>query len=198
VRVLDSLADLNEEFQALAGGVSTRIAVLVNRRPVDQFHHEIGVPGFRAPAVQHVGDTGMIHQCQSLPLSFETSDNLPCVHTGLDNLQRDFAFDGLLLDRHVDYAHATFADLMDELVAPNLSTRALGNRGHIDRRRNADGRRLQEVRRVIMCLQKRYDTIVYCTAINTDLVEIGIASFFRVNATSHFEDGLGVKVLANH
>src|SRR5215475_8108849 len=58
----------------------------------------------------------MIHQGERLPLRFEAGDHLPRVHAGLEDLQRDFAADRLLLLGHEDDAEAAFADLFQELV----------------------------------------------------------------------------------
>src|SRR5207247_8699377 len=41
--------------------------------------------------VEDLGDVGMIHQRQRLPLGFEAGDHLACVHPRLDDLQRDLA-----------------------------------------------------------------------------------------------------------
>ena len=41
LRVLDGPADLDEEFETLVGGEPVPVAVVGDRHPVDQFHHEI-------------------------------------------------------------------------------------------------------------------------------------------------------------
>ena len=54
----------------------------------------------------------MVHHGQSLAFRFEAGDDLAAVHAGLDNLESDFALDGVGLLRHEDGAHAPFADLL--------------------------------------------------------------------------------------
>ena len=75
--VLDGLADLDEQLQPLAGGVSALVAVLGDRRPFDQFHDEVRPPGFGAAAVEHRGDGLVIHQGQGLPLGLEARRRPP-------------------------------------------------------------------------------------------------------------------------
>ncbi len=118
--VLHGPANLDEQFQPLTGGISALVAVFGDRRAVHQFHDEIGPPGRGAAAVEHRGDALVIHQGQGLPLRLEPGDDLPGIHARLDDLQCDFAFDRFLLDRHVDHAHPTVADFVDELVAVDV------------------------------------------------------------------------------
>jgi hypothetical protein len=68
------------------------------------------------PIIQHLGDIGMIHHRQGLPLGFKASDDLPGVHTGLNDFQCHPAFDWLLLLRHEHQPHAVFADLLQQLI----------------------------------------------------------------------------------
>ncbi len=94
---------------------------------VDQFHHEVGAPAFGGARVEHLGNVGMVHHRQRLPLGFEAGDHLPRVHARLDDLQRDAAFDRLLLLGHVDDAHAAFADLLQQLVGADLGAGLFGD-----------------------------------------------------------------------
>ncbi len=72
-----------------------------------------------APRVEHLGDVGMIHQRQRLPLGLEPGHDLLGVHAQLDDLERHPAADRLLLLGHIDHPAAAFADLLEELVAAN-------------------------------------------------------------------------------
>ena len=64
----------------------------------------------------------MVHQRQRLPLGFEPRDDLLGVHTRLDHLESDFAPDRFNLLGDIDDAHATFAKLLHQSVAIDLST----------------------------------------------------------------------------
>ncbi len=150
--VLDRLADLDEQLQPLAGGVSARVAVFGDRRPFDQFHDEVRPPGFGAAAVQHRGDALVVHQGQGLPLGLEAGDDLPGVHARLDDLQGDFAFDRLLLHGHVDHAHAAVADLVDQLVAADLHAGLFGDGGGVEGGGDVFGRNPQEARALLCAI----------------------------------------------
>jgi hypothetical protein len=63
-----------------------------------------------------VGDVGVIHQGQRLPLRLEAGDDLVRVHAGLEHLQGHLAAHRLLLLGHEDHTEATFADLLQQLV----------------------------------------------------------------------------------
>ena len=75
-------------------------------------------------AVEDFGDVGVIHEGQGLAFGFEAGDDLAGVHAGLDELEGDFAADGLVLLGDVDEAHAAFADLFHELVGADDGARA--------------------------------------------------------------------------
>ena len=57
------------------------VAELGDRDAVDQFHHEEGPPALGRPGIEHLGDVGMVHHRQGLPLGLEAGDHLagyPC------------------------------------------------------------------------------------------------------------------------
>src|SRR5271167_2691555 len=92
MRVLDGLADVDEQLQALAGWQPVLVAVIGDRRALDQLHDEIGSPGADATglaaggaAIVYLGDIGMVQDRQGLPLGLETGDDLATVHAGLDD-----------------------------------------------------------------------------------------------------------------
>ena len=72
----------HEQLEALAARVVV-VAVLGDRNTLDQFHHEVGPARLGGPGVEDLGDVGMIHQCQGLPLGLEARDDLLGVHPGL-------------------------------------------------------------------------------------------------------------------
>jgi hypothetical protein len=93
MRVLDGLADLNEQLEPLFHGQARLIAKIGDPDAADQFHHEIGAagdrtrgqfivsclltPGFRLltgshhTGIQDFGDMWMIHHGQRVTLHFE-------------------------------------------------------------------------------------------------------------------------------
>jgi hypothetical protein len=75
MRMLDRLADLNEELQTFAGRQTVLIAIVRDPDPAHQFHHEIRPPFLRATRVQHPRDVRMIHQRQCLSFRFEPGDD---------------------------------------------------------------------------------------------------------------------------
>jgi hypothetical protein len=89
----------------------------------------------RHAAVKHLGDVGMVHEGERLPLGLEAGQDGARIHAGLDELDGDEAFDRLGLLGHPDAAHAAFADLLDELEA------AAQDQSRLVRFRVADGGR---------------------------------------------------------
>jgi len=63
----------------------------------------------------------MIHHRQRLALRLEAGHHLLGVHPQLDDLQRDPAAHRFLLFRHPHHAKAALADLLQQLVAPDLA-----------------------------------------------------------------------------
>ena len=52
VRVLDRLADGNEQFQSLVRREMFLVAIPGHRDPVDQFHNKVGAAGFRGSGIE--------------------------------------------------------------------------------------------------------------------------------------------------
>ena len=115
--VLDGLANLHEQLQALRHAQPRGIAILGDRHALDVLHHEKGPARVRQPAVEHLGDIGVVHHGQGLPLGLEAGQHGLRVHAGLDELQRHLAADGLGLFGHPHRAHAALADGFQQLVA---------------------------------------------------------------------------------
>ena len=81
VGVLNRLADRDEQLQPLPRGELALITESGDRHALDQLHHEEGSAGFGRSRVQDLGDVGMIHQGQRLPLGLEAGQDLagsPC------------------------------------------------------------------------------------------------------------------------
>ena len=78
VRVLDGLADLDEQVEPFLGGEIILVAVVGDADAAHQFHHEIRPAQSRCvPRIEHLGDVGMIHHRQRLPFRLEARDDLP-------------------------------------------------------------------------------------------------------------------------
>ena len=70
----------------------------------------------------------MVHQGQGLAFGPEAGQDLPAVHAGLDELERDRPPHRLGLLGHVDRAHAPLADRLQELVRADDRAGDLGRR----------------------------------------------------------------------
>ena len=117
--------------------------------PLDQLHHEVGPAGVGGAGLEHLGDVGVVHHRQRLPLGLEAGDHLPRVHARLDDLERHPAADGAELLGHEHDAHAPLADLFQQLVRADHRPRTLrrlppgaahcavggARQGHVGRRR---------------------------------------------------------------
>ena len=123
--VLDRLANRHEELQTLAEREPLLVAILGDRRPLDQFHHEKRTPRGRAARVQHAGDIGVVHHGQCLPLGLEAGQDGLGVHAGLDDLDGDGPLHRLGLLGQEDAAHASFANPLQDLVTAGDHLRRL-------------------------------------------------------------------------
>src|SRR5262245_61391080 len=127
VRMLDRAAHLDEQTQSLLRREGIFITVISNSGPTDQFHHEVRPAGLSGPSVKDLGDAGMIHQCQRLPLRLESGNDTPRVHPWPNDFQRDLAMNRLLLFRQVNHAATPFADLLQQFVSAYSITRLLAD-----------------------------------------------------------------------
>jgi len=84
MRVLDRLADGDEEIQSLAGREVMLVTVAGDRHAADQVHDEVGPAGVGRASIEYAGDIGMVHQGQRLPFGLEAGNDLPGVHSRLD------------------------------------------------------------------------------------------------------------------
>ena len=65
------------------------VAVFGDFDAADEFHDKIRPTGFRRPGIEYLGDVGMVHQRQRLPLGLKPGDDTFGVHARLDDFQRD-------------------------------------------------------------------------------------------------------------
>ena len=128
MRVLDGVADVDKQLQPLADGQLVFVTVLRDRNALDQFHRKERPTAVGGAGIQDVGDIGMVHHRQRLPLGLEPCDHLPRVHSRLDDLQRHPPLDRLGLLGHVDDAHAAFAELLQQLVGADPRAGFFGER----------------------------------------------------------------------
>ena len=142
--MLHSLAYRHEKVQAFASRQVGLIAVVGDRDPFDEFHHEVRSARFRGPGVEHLGDVRVVHQGESLPLRLEPGNYFLGVHARLDNLQGDLASYRLKLLRHEHHTEPAFANLLQEFVPADHGARALGD-GQVPRALQLGGVALQKV-----------------------------------------------------
>src|SRR5262249_31566115 len=116
MRMLDRVADLDEQFQTGGDWEGTPVAIVGDLNTLHQFHDKIGPPAVSCAGVEDVSDVGMVHQSQRLPLGLKACDHAFGVHSRLYDLECDTPADGLLLLRHEDDAASTLADLLQQLV----------------------------------------------------------------------------------
>ena len=135
MRVLDRLADLDEEIESFLGAEVVLVAVVGDADAPDQFHHEVGLAGVGGSRIEHPGDVRMIHHRQRLPLSLEPGDDHFGVHAQLDDLERDAAADRLGLLGDIDHAVPAFTDLLQKFVRAERAThgfvRFIGEIAHV-------------------------------------------------------------------
>src|SRR5207247_10341146 len=123
VRVLDSLADLDEQLQPLGRVEVVLIAVFRDPDAANQFHYKIGPAILRRAGVQHLRDVWVIHNREGLSLGFEARDHLTSVHARLDDLERDAAVDRLFLLGYIDDPTPAFPDPFTQFVTANARAR---------------------------------------------------------------------------
>src|SRR5262249_1806918 len=104
------------------------VAILRDRDPVNEIHDEVGPSGARRTGIEYAGDVFVVHESQRLALSLETRGDLPGVHPGLDQLERNNSLDRLLLPRHPDRVHAALADFLQERIGSDDGARGFGRR----------------------------------------------------------------------
>ena len=97
MRVLDSFADMHEQFQPIARIESVIVAVGRDGNAGDILHDEVRPSLRRGTRVEHLGDSWVVHQGQSLALGLEARHHLARVHARLDQLDGDAPANRLLL-----------------------------------------------------------------------------------------------------
>jgi len=116
MRVLDGLADLDEEREAGGQGKGVCIAVVGDARAGHVIHDEKRPAGGGGPAIEDAGDVGMVHPGKGFPLDRETGHHRAGVQAELEDFQRDLAVDGFVLLGQKHDAKTALADLAQEAV----------------------------------------------------------------------------------
>ena len=117
VRVLHRCADFREHLESRRGVQAARLAVLVDRLPLDELHREVGQAVGRGAAVEQAADVGMVEAGEYLALVAEAADDRVGVHAALEHFERDAFLEGVVAaDGKVDGAHAAASQFPDEAI----------------------------------------------------------------------------------
>ncbi len=131
VGVLHRLADGDEQLQPGPDREPQAVAVLGDRHPAHQLHHEERLAGLGGAAVVHAGDVGVVHQGQRLPLGVEPGQHRTRVHADLDQLERHLPLDRFGLLGPVDGAHSPFAEDFEQRVPAGDDLARAGSAGPV-------------------------------------------------------------------
>ena len=120
MRVLDRVADLHEQLEALFARVETLAwsQYSVIGMPLTSSITKYGRPLSVAPASSTLAIFGVVHERQRLSLRLESRDHLAGVHACLDDLESDHATNRVGLLRLVNDAESALAQFLEDLVAP--------------------------------------------------------------------------------
>src|SRR6266702_155082 len=129
--MLNCLADLHKELEPIVCRERKLIAVFRDLYPTDKLHHEIWATGCGRPCIENLGDVGVVHQRQCLPLGFKPGDHALRVHSRLDYLQCDPPSDRLLLFRHVNHSASALTYLLEQFVMADAVTRFFSRRNRL-------------------------------------------------------------------
>src|SRR5688500_14994786 len=88
MRMLQRLADCDEEFEPFRRGEIRLFAVFSDLDASHQLHDEVGTSILRRARIEHFGDIRMIHHGERLTLLLEAGNDFPRVHPEFDNLER--------------------------------------------------------------------------------------------------------------
>src|SRR5712664_855428 len=165
------------------------VAVFRDLDPADEFHDEVWATGFSRPCIENLGDVGVVHQRQCLPLGFKPGDHVLRVHSRLDDFQSDPPADRCLLFRHVNHPASALTYLLEQFVMANAVARFFSRR----KRLSCSCwpllcRSLKEITRVLIRKQQGFYSAAQFVVSLASLVQITIA-VLRRKAESFREDG---------
>src|SRR5947209_6240534 len=101
MRVLDRLADLDKQENALTNAEVVLLAIVGDLDAIYQLHDEIRPARHCAARVQHARNGRMVHQSQRLTFCLETRDDAFVVHPHFDDLDGYAPVNRLFLLGHV-------------------------------------------------------------------------------------------------
>ena len=117
MREVHRLADLANEVEPIGDRQLRRVAMPVDRLPLDIFHDEVGQPVRRGSAVEQLCDVGVVDAGKDLALAPETANDLVVLGAGSEQLDRDLLpVLVVVADGQEDRAHATASELLQNAV----------------------------------------------------------------------------------
>jgi serine/threonine protein kinase len=197
VRGRDRVAGRSVEFQPWPWRQVILVAKLGDWHALDELHHEVGAARGRGAAVEDLGNIGMVHDRQGLPLRLETGDDLARVHARLEQLERDLAAHRLYLLGHEDHAKAALADLFQQLVGSDGGAGPLGQR-LVHGGQQRVGGRFEKARALFVGPEESPNPPPYGRIVAANLMQIGFASLARVNPACDLKNRLFVKGQYGH
>src|SRR5262245_22955000 len=109
--MLDCVAYLHEEREALRDACPDGVAVLRNLHDADQLHGEVGAASIRDAGIEHLRDVWMVHHRQCLALRREANDDCLGIHPKLDDFEGNLATQRRDLLGAVDGSPAALAEI---------------------------------------------------------------------------------------
>ena len=98
--------------QPLGDGQAVVVASSRDRVAAHQFHDEIRPAGRRGAGVEHLGEVGVLHHRERLPLGRESRHHFLGVHAEPHDLERDLPLHRFPLVRHEHHAAPAFPDFL--------------------------------------------------------------------------------------
>ena len=147
MRVLDRRADTEKQLQALSDRRPVRATELVDRRAVDELHHEIRDAAVGGAAVEEARDVRVIQTRENLALPAEALNDSGRVESRAHQLQRDLLLVlAIGANGREHFAHAAATELRNDVVRPDPMAHAGGRvcMQQVRRDSRAHGRHFQK------------------------------------------------------
>src|SRR5208282_3283012 len=123
MRVLHRGTDFAKKSEAVVDGELVTIAILVNRRTLTIFHHQIRRTIFAAATVEEFHNVGMVQCREGLSLIAKPLQNLLGVDSGFDHFYRNLLAIILVVTlAQINHRHSALPNLADDAVRPNPSS----------------------------------------------------------------------------
>lgn len=151
VGVLDGVADLQEEVEALGGVEAFLVAPFVDRESIDVLHDDVRAAVVGGAAIEEAGNIGVIEGGDNLPFAAEALEDAVRLHAAVDDFDGDLFVVGFVgAVGEINGTHATAAEgLVDGVGADAGGDRFSGFGGSVgkDFRKGRDGRGVEELLR---------------------------------------------------